>query len=115
MALLSYLKRHRLHKKAVSFVFEQAKATHTPCFTILARTAPEGGVSGLAIVVAKKKVKHAHQRNICKRIARENFRLHHAQHPAMYVVAIAKPKAATATNEELHACFEKFWTQPKKA
>jgi ribonuclease P protein component len=83
MALLSYLKRHRLHKKAVSFVFEQAKATHTPCFTILARTAPEGGVSGLAIVVAKKKVKHAHQRNICKRIARENFRLHHAQHPAM--------------------------------
>ena len=48
---------------------------HQPHFLFLAKVT-EQPHSRLGIVVAKKKVRRAHERNRIKRLARESFRLH---------------------------------------
>ena len=55
----------------------------------------------LGIVVAKKKVRRAHERNRVKRLARESFRLHQQQLDLLDIVVMPKVGIEAIPNAEL--------------
>ena len=72
----------------------------------------ELGRPRLGLVVAKKLVRRAHQRNLVKRIARETFRLEKGRLPACdLVVRLSAPIVAVTRRmlrEDLLSCFERL-------
>ena len=63
-----------LKAKDFSFVFDKAFKVHNRAFTLLARKNQLPNPR-LGLVIAKKNLRHAHQRNRVKRLLREAFRL----------------------------------------
>ena len=82
---------------------------HQPHFLFLAKLTEQPN-SRLGLVVAKKKVRRAHERNRIKRLARESFRLHQAQFNAdIDIVVMPKLGIDAITNQELHQQLEFAW------
>ncbi len=75
-----------LSAKDYSHVFDKAFKVHNKAFTLLARK-NDLNRPRLGLVIAKKNLKFAHQRNRVKRLLREHFRLHQA-HIAHYDLVI---------------------------
>ena len=68
---------------------------------------PAGEPARLGLVIGKKLLKHAVQRNLVKRIAREHFRLLHSQLPARDIlfrlaVKLKKPDRREVAAEIVH-------------
>ena len=68
----------------------------------------------LGIIIAKKNVKLAVQRNRIKRVLRESFR--HQQHslPAVDCIILAKRGLDKFDSDELHAQFASLWLRVNK-
>jgi len=81
---------------------------HQPHFLFLARPT-ELHHSRLGIVVAKKKVRRAHERNRIKRLARESFRLHQQQLDDLDIVVMPKVGIEAVPNAELHQQLQFAW------
>lgn len=82
---------------------------HQPHFLFLAKLT-EQPKSRLGIVVAKKKVRRAHERNRIKRLARESFRLHQPNFGSdIDVVVMPKVGIETITNAELYQQLDFAW------
>lgn len=81
---------------------------HQPHFLFLATYSKQPN-SRLGIVVAKKKVRRAHERNRVKRLARESFRLHQMQLDALDIVVMPKVGIETVANSELHQQLQFAW------
>lgn len=88
------------------FDFAQYKI-HQSGFMLLATTHPTS--TRLGFVVAKRKVRRAHERNRIKRLARESFRLNQAQLPALDIILMAKSDALSLSNTELDHQLRKAW------
>ena len=80
---------------------------HQSGFMLLATTHPTS--ARLGFVIAKRKVRRAHERNRIKRLARDSFRLNQAQLPALDIILMAKPEALSLSNSELHDQLRKAW------
>ncbi|ARN73996.1 ribonuclease P protein component [Oceanicoccus sagamiensis] len=65
----------------------------------------------LGLVIAKKNVRHATQRNRIKRILRESFRLQQHQLGGIDTVVLARRGLDQLDNTALHALFNKLWQQ----
>lgn len=90
-------------------VFDDALfKVHQPHFLFLAKCT-EQPKSRLGIVVAKKKVRRAHERNRIKRIARESFRLHQQDLNLLDIVVIPKVGIEAVANVDLHQQLEFAW------
>jgi ribonuclease P protein component len=63
----------------------------------------------LGIVVAKKKVRRAHERNRVKRLARESFRLHQQQLDLLDIVVMPKVGIEAIPNAELQQQLQFAW------
>lgn len=105
----SFQKQHRLlDKHAYSAVFNgnpiKAGASSGMVFTIGSQ-APE---SRLGVIVAKKNVRHATQRNRIKRVVREYFRVHPLTTPTD-MIFLARHGAASKTNSELRQDLSLLW------
>ena len=81
---------------------------HQPHFLFLAKVS-EQPRSRLGIVVAKKKVRRAHERNRIKRLARESFRLHQQNIELLDIVVMPKMGIDTISNAELHQQLQFAW------
>jgi ribonuclease P protein component len=93
---------HRLHKTdEFSSVFAFRRALRGRYYMLHYR--PNGlDTARLGVVVAKKLAKRANVRNLVKRIAREMFRRHRAELPAMDLVVRLQAPVADATRAELN-------------
>ena len=71
----------------------------------------------LGIVIAKKQIKHAHQRNRVKRVFRESFRHRQTELPAVDVIILGRHQLQYATNElifqQLQVCWQKLIHQTR--
>ena len=81
---------------------------HQPHFLFLAKVT-EQPHRRLGIVVAKKKVRRAHERNRIKRLARESFRLHQQNIELLDIVVMPKMGIDTISNAELHQQLQFAW------
>jgi ribonuclease P protein component len=70
---------------------------------------PSEQTSRLGIVVAKKKVRRAHERNRIKRIARESFRLNQQAIASLDIVVMPKIGIEDISNAELHQQLKFAW------
>ncbi|WP_122901801.1 ribonuclease P protein component [Acinetobacter sp. B51(2017)] len=81
---------------------------HQPHFLFLAKHS-ELPNSRLGLVVAKKKVRRAHERNRVKRLARESFRLHQHQLGLLDIVVMPKMGIEAVPNAELYQQLQFAW------
>ena len=100
----------RIHSAAdYKSVFDGALfKVHQPHFLFLAKYTEQPN-SRLGIVVAKKKVRRAHERNRVKRLARESFRLHQQQLDQLDIVVMPKNGIDAIPNAELHQQLQFAW------
>ncbi|HCQ9970282.1 TPA: ribonuclease P protein component [Acinetobacter baumannii] len=111
MALYSFSTDLRIRCAAdYKSVFDGALfKVHQPHFLFLAKLTEQPN-SRLGIVVAKKKVRRAHERNRIKRLARESFRLHQPNFGSdIDVVVMPKVGIETITNAELYQQLDFAW------
>lgn len=95
-------------------VFDGAKyKIHQSGFMLLA-VPHTNTIARLGFVVAKRKVRRAHERNRIKRLARESFRLNHANLPALDIILMAKPDAQLLSNAELQQQLSSAWVALSK-
>ena len=87
-------------------VFDAAK-WKVSCKELLCLAKPNGfDTPRLGLIIAKKNVKLAVQRNRIKRVIRESFRLHQDQLPNGDLIILARQGLADLTNEELTEIFK---------
>ena len=69
----------------------------------------------LGLVIAKKNVRRAVDRNKVKRIARESFRHHSADLDHLDIVVLARKGLGELDNAALHALFQDMWRRLSKS
>ena len=90
------------------YVFSNAIPSVSPQLTLLARINTSDNPR-LGITIAKKRVKHAHNRNRLKRIIRESFRLQRHSFPNIDIVVVGKSGLDKLSNQELFSLLSKLW------
>lgn len=98
-----------LNKKEFSWVFENAsyKASHRH-FLILARDS-QVDKPRLGLVIAKKHIKLAVQRNRIKRIIRESFRHNQHQLPKIDAIVLSRNGLADLDNPTIYKMLDQLW------
>lgn len=90
-------------------VFDQVSSkVRTPCVTVLA-TKSSVEQARLGLIVAKKHVKRAVDRNRLKRVIREQFRLHQYSLTGLDIVVIVRPGANKRA--DVVKCLEQSWNK----
>lgn len=84
-----------------------------PPFTLLA-VPNQKQFSRLGLIVAKKNVRRAVDRNRLKRVARESFRLQQQQLPAYDIVLLARRGSSQLANKVLFEHLEQLWIRLQK-
>ncbi len=80
--------------------------------TILVLAQPNELPNGrLGLVIAKKHVKKAVQRNQVKRIIRESFRQHQAELEGLDLIVLARPGLAKVEPVELRTMVDELWSR----
>ena len=90
------------------YVFKNAIPAVSPQLTLLARTNNSDNPR-LGITIAKKRVKHANNRNRLKRIIRESFRTQKQNLPNVDIVVVGKSGIDKLSNQELFSLLNKLW------
>ena len=88
----------KIHTKHFSFLIAQSKAY----------------TQAVGIIIGKKKVKLAVQRNLCRRLIKEGFRKNQPLFEHQYIIAIANKYAAKASKGELWTSIEVFLNTVRK-
>ena len=97
-------------KKASEYqaVFKTGKKLTSPYFSIINK-ANQFSHSRLGIIVSKKSVRKAVERNRIKRIIRESFRLNYQVLPALDVIVMVYPSVITIKNKQLYNQLQQRW------
>ncbi|CAM4440678.1 MAG: Ribonuclease P protein component [Legionellaceae bacterium] len=68
----------------------------------------------LGIVIAKKQIKKAHDRNRIKRIVRESFRLKQHEFKGIDIIFLAYQRIGMLTEIERIKCLDEYWLKLQK-
>ena len=80
------------------------------CFTVLGRSRLQGEPARLGLVVAKRQIRRAHERNRIKRLVRESFRhLPARERAALDIIVIARHAAETRDNAAIARLLARHW------
>ncbi len=63
----------------------------------------------LGIIISRKNIKLSVDRNRCKRIIRESFRIHQSQLQGCELVLLARKGLAGLSNDKLHQILKCYW------
>ncbi|MBS0381266.1 MAG: ribonuclease P protein component [Proteobacteria bacterium] len=99
----------RLRRAAEFAALKNAHGRVQASHFLLRWIAAPAGEARLGLAVSRKVSKRAVHRNRIKRIVRESFRLHRARLPAVDVLVIARPSAATAEAAALRGDLDGAW------
>ncbi|MCB1700235.1 MAG: ribonuclease P protein component [Pseudomonadales bacterium] len=106
----SFPKTKRLLKAGdYSRVFDNAQAKASQKYLLLLARENDGPGHRLGLVIAKKNVRLAVQRNRIKRIAREFFRALPESEPSMDVVLLTRRGIDQLDNAELSSILQQQW------
>lgn len=106
----SFTKAKRLlNAKDYSQVFDDAQARVSHKHLLLLARTNSGPGHRLGLVIAKKNVRLAVQRNRIKRIAREFFRTAEVNEPSLDVVLLARRGMDQLDNAELSSILQRQW------
>ena len=95
-------------------VFDQADLkVSTSELLFLARN-NQLGHARLGLVIAKKNIRLAVQRNRVKRIVRDTFRLHQHQLKGIDVIVLARGGLDQSSNSQIHSACNTLWHQLAK-
>lgn len=109
MVKLTFPRELRLLTPAnFSHVFQESQRAGSPYITLLGRSNTLGHPR-LGFAIAKKQIKHAHERNRIKHLTREYFRLHQHELPDMDFVVMARKAAVELTNKQITELLDKSW------
>ena len=89
-----------LSARDYSRVFDKANKVHNKAFTLLARK-NDLNKPRLGLVIAKKNLKFAYQRNLVKRLLREYFRLYQSELSHYDLVILTRKEIASMSKEEI--------------
>lgn len=106
---LSFPRSQRLlNAKDYAWVFADAsiRASNQHCLILSRPNHTEQARLGL--IIAKKHIRLAVQRNRIKRIARESFRQQH-QLPPINAIVLARKGLDNLDNQQLRRCFDSLW------
>lgn len=110
--LYTFKKQQRLLTKSdFSAVFDDApiRASHQHFLILCRLNSQVPPTPRLGLVIAKKHVRRAHERNRIKRYARETFRLQQHKLPAIDAIVLARKGADTLSNQQLQQTFNGLW------
>jgi ribonuclease P protein component len=102
-----------LDKAQFQQVFDDARKSIDPYFTVLARRNPNSGPR-LGLAIAKKCARQAVDRNRLKRLVRESFRMERAALPGVDLVVMCRRDAVAADNPRLAASLARHWARIRK-
>ncbi|MDF1683826.1 MAG: ribonuclease P protein component [Legionellaceae bacterium] len=106
--MLSFSKSRRLlTREDYDRVFKNAYKLTTPEFTVLFCDNKHERAR-LGLVISKKMIHKAHDRNRIKRVLRESFRLN-TKIPAVDVVVLARSNASQAEPVRMTSNLDKLW------
>lgn len=110
MSVFSFAKQSRLlNAQDFKAVFDDAHfKVHQPNFLFLAKLNTQ---HRLGLVVAKKKIRRAHERNRIKRLTRESFRLFQQIDFPIDIVVMPKMGIEQVSNTELLQQLETAWAR----
>lgn len=89
-------------------VFSQSIRVSSPYITFVARVNTLNHPR-LGFAIAKKQIKHAHDRNRLKRVIREQFRLLQHELPKIDIIVMARTAAIELDNAALKQVLDKLW------
>jgi ribonuclease P protein component len=101
------------HQKDFQRVFDHAKKSGDPCFTVLF-TGNQQDHPRLGLAITKKVAKRAVDRNRIKRIVRESFRLNQHRLGMLDIVVLARAGTKERASQILFASLEKHWDRLEK-
>jgi len=101
--------RRLLKKQDYDHVFKQAKKMSSADFTFLYRN-NQIGHARVGLVLSKKTIAKAHDRNRIKRIIREAFR-QKTDLPAVDIIVLSKPGIKHTGHATLVANLERIWNK----
>jgi ribonuclease P protein component len=73
------------------------------------------GSPRLGLAMSKRYARRAYDRNRLKRIARESFRIHGSELPAVDIVVLATAKAPNSTSKTLFSALGQAWNSIRNA
>lgn len=106
--------RRLLNARDYSRVFDRADTKASHRYLLLLASRNEGAGPRLGLVIARKNVRLAVQRNRIKRIAREFFRKLPPSEPALDVVLLARRGLDQLDNDELSSILRQQWQMLKR-
>jgi len=104
--------RRLLVKSQFDRVFDKAKRVFFPEFLILFRV-KEKGEACIGLAISKKNVNKATQRNRCKRLVRESFRVNSL--PNVDIIFLSRRGLDKLSNAELSTKLTQAWLKLKKS
>jgi len=112
VATLAFSKSLRLlNASDYKAVFDDAPLRSSHSQLLVLAKFNQGSYPRLGLVIAKKNIRLAVQRNRIKRILRETFRLKQQSLQGIDAVVLARRNLDSLTNEELHKLFNKQWNR----